>query len=146
MMLSHGATTAVVVIAVVLAGMMAGLETGAGFQHLTAQALPEAAWTRMHQAEDDLFRRMVPPVFIFTVLMLAFASVITRGSVRTLFGVAAALTVVEIVATRGSAITGGGRRSAPLVLCWPSSERHSWAERELILVFLIRQAGGRCGR
>lgn len=99
MTLSNGATTTIVVIAVVMAGLMAGLETGAGFQHLTAQGLPEAAWTRMHQAEDGLFRRMIPPTFIFTVLMLLIAAVITRGSVRVLFILAASFTVVEIIAT-----------------------------------------------
>lgn len=99
MTLSNGATVTIVVIAVAMAGLMAGLETGTGFQHLTAQALPEAAWTSMHQAEDDLFRRIVPPAFIFTVLMLIFAAVITRGTVRALFAVAAACTAVEIVAT-----------------------------------------------
>lgn len=97
MTLSSGGTTIVVVVAVVMAGMIAGLETGAGFQHLTAQSLPEAAWTRMHQAEDDLFRKMIPPAIIFTVLMLTFAAVITRGTVRTLFAVAAACTVMEII-------------------------------------------------
>ena len=76
MTLSNGATSTIVVIAVVMAGLMAGLETGAGFQHSTAQVLPEAAWTRMHQAEDGLFR-----------------------SVRTLFAIAAVCTVVEIIAT-----------------------------------------------
>ncbi len=99
MTLSSGATVTIVVIAVVMAGLMAGLETGTGFQHLTAQVLPEAAWTRMHQAEDDLFRKMIPPAFIFTVLMLTLSAVITLGFVRTYFAVAAACTVVEIVAT-----------------------------------------------
>ncbi len=99
MTLSNGATSTIVVIAVVMAGLMAGLEIGTGFQHSTAQVLPEAAWTRMHQAEDGLFRVMIPPAFIFTVLMLVFCAVVTRGPIRTLFAIAAACTVAEIIAT-----------------------------------------------
>ena len=99
MTLSSGATTTILVIAVVMAGIMTGLELGTGLAHQTAQVLPEAAWTRMHQAEDALFRRGVPPAFIFTVLMLALSAVVTRGAVRTLFIVAAVCTAVEIVAT-----------------------------------------------
>ena len=99
MTLSTGTTTTILVIAVVMAGILTGLELGTGLAHQTAQALPEAAWTRMHQAEDGLFRRVIPPAFIFTVLTLACSAVLTRGTVRICFAVAAVCTVIEIVAT-----------------------------------------------
>ena len=154
MTLSTGTTTTILVIAVVMAGILTGLELGTGLAHQTAQVLPEAGWTRMHQAEDSLFRVVIPPAFIVTVLLLALAAVITRGTVRLCFVVAAVCTLIEIVATvvlnvppqqpgagrgrqaalrptgpryatPGSATTGAGALSAHSASCSPPSAHRS---------------------
>ncbi len=91
--------TAVTVTAIVLAGLLSGVELGTGLAHQTAQALPEAAWTAMHQAEDRLFRIVIPPAFLLTILLLAATAVLTRGTTRVCFIVAAILTAIEVIAT-----------------------------------------------
>jgi len=91
--------TAIAVTGTVLAGLLSGVELGTGMAHQTAQALPEASWTLMHQAEDRLFRVVIPPAFLLTILLLASTAFLTRGVTRVCFTVATILTLAEVIAT-----------------------------------------------
>ena len=90
---------AIAVAGTVLAGLLSGIELGTGMAHQTAQGLPEAAWTAMHQAEDRLFRVVIPPAFILTILLLTATAFLTRGLTRACFALAAVLTLAEVIAT-----------------------------------------------
>ena len=82
-----------------LGRLLSGLEIGTGLAHQTAQALPEAAWTSMHQCEDRLFRIVILPAFLLTILAPAASAVLTRGTPIACFALAAPLTAVEVIAT-----------------------------------------------
>lgn len=90
---------AVAVFAVVAVGLLGGIMVGTGMSASTARLLPEAAWTLSFQKEDALFSKVMPPVFILTVLGLGAAAVLARGSARAWFSAAAVLALLALVVT-----------------------------------------------
>lgn len=86
-------------VAVVMAGLIAGLMWGTGMDQYTHRLLLSSAWVTEHQVMDALFRRVMPPVWNGSVLMLIGAAVLSRGSSRWYFSVAAMLLIVSLVVT-----------------------------------------------
>jgi hypothetical protein len=58
----------VVLFAILVTGLLAGVMLGVAMEQQTAQKLPEAAWTLRQQNDDALFRKVMP--FTFTAMML----------------------------------------------------------------------------
>jgi hypothetical protein len=51
------------ILAVLSAGLLAGIMLGTGMEQYTLRSLPEANWTLEHQTMDALFRRVMPAFF-----------------------------------------------------------------------------------
>jgi uncharacterized membrane protein len=51
------------------------------------------------QAEDRLFAKVMPPIFLATLLLQVAACVLTRGAARALFGASAVLMAGVLVVT-----------------------------------------------
>ncbi len=86
-------------IAVALVGLMAGLMVGTGMDQYTHRLLSASAWVTEHQVMDALFRRVLPSLWNLTLLSLVVAAVLTRGSARWLFGLAATIFLVSLIVT-----------------------------------------------
>jgi hypothetical protein len=87
------------VLAVILTGMLAGLQWGTGMAQYTALSLPGPVWLLRHQAEDALFRRVMPGYMWAVLLSLLAAAVLTKGRVRVLFVIAAILSACNMFVT-----------------------------------------------
>jgi uncharacterized membrane protein len=87
------------ILAVVLVGLIAGLMIGTGMDQYTHRQLAMTPWVIEHQVMDALFRRVLPSWWYLTALLLVVSAVLTRGSSRTLFTVAAILMLVALVIT-----------------------------------------------
>jgi uncharacterized membrane protein len=86
-------------LAVVLAGLIAGLMIGTGMDQYTHRQLAMTPWVTEHQVMDALFRRVLPAWWNLTALMLIVAAVFTRGASRTLFTMAAILMLAALAVT-----------------------------------------------
>lgn len=86
-------------LSVLLVGLLAGLQWGTGMAQYTALHLPGAVWLLRHQAEDALFRQVMPVYMWLVLLSLAAAAILARGKVRTLFAVAAVLSLLQMIVT-----------------------------------------------
>jgi uncharacterized membrane protein len=86
-------------LAVMMAGLIAGLMGGTGMDQYTQRLLHGSEWVMEHQAMDALFSRVMPPFWNASVLVLIAAAIFTRGSARSLFAVAAMLLAVSLVVT-----------------------------------------------
>jgi uncharacterized membrane protein len=86
-------------LAVVLVGMMAGLMFGTGMDQYTHRLLSSSAWVNEHQVMDALFSRVLPPLWNVTMLSLAVAALLSHGSARWLFALAAMIFLVSLVVT-----------------------------------------------
>jgi Na+/H+ antiporter NhaB len=64
----------VVLLAIFVTGLLAGVMLGVAMEQQTAQKLPEAAWTLRQQNDDALFRKVMPFTFI-TMMLLLIASI-----------------------------------------------------------------------
>jgi len=95
MALRHG----VQILAVVMVGLIAGLMLGTGIEQHSLRALTASAWVTEHQVMDSWFRVIMPPFWNATALVLILAAVLSRGSARWLFGIAAALLILSLVVT-----------------------------------------------
>ncbi len=93
------ARVVVSMIAVVAVGLVAGLLLGTGMSGYTARSLPEASWVLRFQAEDRLFAKVMPPIFLVTLLLQVAACALTRGASRALFSASAVLMVGVLVVT-----------------------------------------------
>lgn len=89
----------VAVMAVVAIGLVAGLMLGTGMSGYTARSLPEVSWVLRFQAEDRLFAKAMPPMFLATLVLQVAACALTRGGSRLLFGAAAVLMAGVLVVT-----------------------------------------------
>lgn len=89
------------VLSVLLAGLLAGLQWGTGMAQYTALHLPGEVWLLRHQAEDALFRQVMPGYMWAVLLSLAGAGFLTRGKTRLLFAVAAIFSLLQMIVTIG---------------------------------------------
>jgi hypothetical protein len=87
------------VIAVVSVGLTAGLMVGTGMNGATERNLPETSWTLRFQAEDRLFAKAMPPIYLATLLAQVVAGVLNRGAARGLFAAASVLMVATLLVT-----------------------------------------------
>ncbi|GJG89313.1 hypothetical protein tb265_44940 [Gemmatimonadetes bacterium T265] len=84
--------------AVIVVGLMAGIVFGTGLAQYSARVLPASAWVARHQAEDALFGAVMPIVWPLTVAVLAAAAAAARGA-RAPFAVAAVLFAAALAVT-----------------------------------------------
>ncbi len=82
-------------------GLLAGIMVGTGLAQLSAKALPAESWVRRFQLEDALFRKVMPPWMLGTLLALVAASALSRSAPRWLFATSAALMILVFVVTVG---------------------------------------------
>ena len=112
-----------------LIGLLAGLQWGTGMAQYTALSLPGPVWLLRHQAEDALFRQVMPGYMWAVLISLAGSAIFARGKARTFFALAAALALLQMIIT----IT----REVPInriVATWSATNlpeewdatRHSW--------------------
>jgi hypothetical protein len=88
-------------LSVLLAGLLAGLQWGTGMAQYTALSLPGPIWLLRHQAEDALFRQVMPGYMWAVLLSLAGAAILARGKTRTFFICAAVLSLLQMIITVG---------------------------------------------
>jgi hypothetical protein len=94
-------TSSFCLLSVLLAGLLAGLQWGTGMAQYTALHLPGELWLLRHQAEDALFRQVMPGYMWLVLLSLAGAAILTRGRTRVLFAVAAVFSLLQMIVTVG---------------------------------------------
>jgi uncharacterized Tic20 family protein len=90
----------VVLFALLVTGLLAGVMLGVAMEQQTAQKLPEAAWTLRQQNDDALFRKVMPFTFTAMMLLLVASIFLLQGSSRIAMAVAtiAALAVIIVTA------------------------------------------------
>jgi hypothetical protein len=90
----------VVLFALLVTGLLAGVMLGVAMEQQTAQKLPEAAWTLRQQNDDALFRKVMPFTFTAMMLLLVASLFLLQGSSRIAMAVAtiAALAVIIVTA------------------------------------------------
>jgi uncharacterized membrane protein len=86
-------------LSVLLVGLLAGLQWGTGMAQYTALNLPGPVWLLRHQAEDALFRQVMPGYMWAVLLSLAGSAIIARGKTRAFFAVAAILSLLQMIVT-----------------------------------------------
>jgi uncharacterized membrane protein len=86
-------------LAVIMAGLIAGLMWGTGMDQYTHRLLQSSAWITEHQVMDALLSRVMPPFWNASVLILIAAAFFTRGQARSFFALAAILLAVSLVVT-----------------------------------------------
>jgi uncharacterized membrane protein len=87
------------VAAVVAMGLVAGLMLGTLLNGFTARSLPEASWVLRFQAEDRLFAKIMPPIFLTTLVLQIVACALNRGAARGLFLAATVLVIGVLLVT-----------------------------------------------
>jgi len=85
--------------AVFCTGQLAGMMLALGVAEVATADLPEESWTLRQQADDALFRKVMPVVFALNILTLctAFATAEKRG--KRYFGAAGAFLIGTIADT-----------------------------------------------
>ena len=86
-------------LSVLLIGLLAGLQWGTGMAQYTALHLPGPVWLLRHQAEDALFRQIMPGYMWAVLLSLSGSAVLARGKTRAFFTIAALLSLLQMVIT-----------------------------------------------
>jgi uncharacterized membrane protein len=84
---------------VLVVGLLAGLQWGTGMAQYTALSLPGPVWLLRHQAEDALFRQVMPGYMWVVLLSLAGAAILARGKARTFFALAAVFSLLQMIVT-----------------------------------------------
>jgi uncharacterized membrane protein len=87
------------ILAVLMVGLIAGLMLGTGIEQRSLRALDMFAWVTEHQVMDAVFRRVMPPFWNGTAIILVIAAILSRGSSRWFFAVAAALLILSLIVT-----------------------------------------------
>ena len=87
------------VLAVFALGMLAGLMFGTGMEDYTFRSMPQGSWIEEHQAEDSLFRRVMPPVFLTTAVLAVAATLIAAPRARWWLAAAAGLAIFCMIFT-----------------------------------------------
>ena len=91
----------VVLFAILVTGLLAGVMLGVAMEQQTAQKLPEAAWTLRQQNDDALFRKVMPFTFTAMMLLLVASIFLLRGSSRIAMVVATIAALAVIIVTAG---------------------------------------------
>jgi len=89
----------VVLLAVFVTGLLAGVMLGVAMEQQTAQKLPQAAWTLRQQNDDALFRKVMPFTFAAMMLLLLASIFLLHGSSRIAMVVATVAAVGVIIVT-----------------------------------------------
>jgi uncharacterized membrane protein len=84
---------------VLLVGLLAGLQWGTGMAQYTALSLPGPVWLLRHQAEDALFRQVMPGYMWAVLLSLGGSAIIAQGKTRSFFALAAIFSLVQMIVT-----------------------------------------------
>jgi hypothetical protein len=131
------------VLTVIVVGLLAGLVVGTGMAQYTALQLPPSAWILRHQAEDALFRRVMPPWWWLGILLPAVTAFFTRGQARVSFALAAVAVAIGMAITIGHEVPINR-----IVQQWsaanPPAEvdalRHSWVHNHFFRMALTTAA------
>ena len=91
----------VVLLAIFVTGLLAGVMLGVAMEQQTAQKLPEAAWTLRQQNDDALFRRVMPFTFIAMMLLLIVSIFLLQGRSRMAMVAATVSALAVIIVTAG---------------------------------------------
>jgi len=91
----------VVLFAILVTGLLAGVMLGVAMEQQTAQKLPEAAWTLRQQNDDALFRKVMPFTFTAMMLLLVASIFLLHGNSRIAMVVAAIAALAVIIVTAG---------------------------------------------
>jgi uncharacterized membrane protein len=91
--------SAVEVISVILAGLIAGQMLAVGLANHAARSLPETSWTLRFQAENKLFTKTMPPSLLLPLFGLIWSALLTASAQRGMFSAAVALEVIVLVIT-----------------------------------------------
>ena len=91
----------VVLFAILVTGLLAGVMLGVAMEQQTAQKLPEAAWTLRQQNDDALFRKVMPFTFTAMMLLLVASIFLLHGNSRMAMVVAAIAALAVIIVTAG---------------------------------------------
>ena len=89
----------VVLLAILVTGLLAGVMLGVAMEQQTAQKLPEAAWTLRQQNDDALFRKVMPFTFAAMMLLLIASIFLLHGSSRMAMVVATVAAIGVIIVT-----------------------------------------------
>jgi len=90
---------AVSILTTVATGLLGGVNLGTILARRGADTLPEAIWFRVHQAEDGVFSRVMPPFLITTIALGALAAVVATGPARWFYALSALCVVFDLVVT-----------------------------------------------
>jgi hypothetical protein len=91
----------VVLLAIFVTGLLAGVMLGVAMEQQTAQKLPEAAWTLRRQNDDALFRKVMPITFIAMMLLLIASTFLLHGRSRMAMAAATVCALAVIIVTAG---------------------------------------------
>jgi hypothetical protein len=91
----------VVLLAILVTGLLAGVMLGVAMEQQTAQKLPEAAWTFRQQNDDALFRKVMPFTFIAMMLLLIASIFFLHGRPRMAMVAATVAALAVIIVTAG---------------------------------------------
>jgi hypothetical protein len=91
----------VVLFAILVTGLLAGVMLGVAMEQQTAQKLPEAAWTLRQQNDDALFRKVMPFTFAAMMLLLIASIFLRHGSSRIAMAFATIAALAVIIVTAG---------------------------------------------
>ena len=91
----------VVLLAIFVTGLLAGVMLGVAMEQQTAQKLPEAAWTLRQQNDDALFRKVMPFTFITMMLLLIASIFLLHGLSRMVMVAATVAALALIIVTAG---------------------------------------------
>lgn len=90
-------TTVVLVAAVLATNLLAGLNLGSAFARRGGGLLPADVWITAHQAEDRVFRRIMPPFVLCTLAVSLVAAILDSRGGRWLFVASALLIAFDMV-------------------------------------------------
>jgi len=80
-------------------GLLAGVNLGSAFARRGTDLLSGDAWISMHQAEDAVFRRIMPPFLLSTIALSVVAAILASHLMRWLFAVSTLLVMFDLVVT-----------------------------------------------
>jgi hypothetical protein len=91
----------VILFAILVTGLLAGVMLGVAMEQQTAQKLPEAAWTLRQQNDDALFRKVMPFTFTAMMLLLVASIFLLHGNSRIAMIIATIAALAVIIVTAG---------------------------------------------
>jgi uncharacterized membrane protein len=80
-------------------GQLAGMMLAIAIAQAAAQHLPEESWTLRQQADDSVFSKLMPVIFLLNILTLCASFSASRRRSRLYFGAAATFLAGSIVDT-----------------------------------------------